>query len=371
VVGGRLRYLLPGVLVTLLSLAGACIESPPSGHGGPLVRPGTALPLPAPGVRVPRGYHANLFVAPGQEIRTPTALAFGPDGRLYVTELTGDIKAVSDADGDGVADRVEVFARGFASPLGLAFRGNDLYVSSHNRITQLRDDRTGRLGTDARIVVADMQVRGQHQNNHLALGPDGKLYVGVGSTNNRGPQPHRYNASILQVDPTTGDVLVFATGLRNAYGLAFDPRGNLWATDNGWDPPEDVEAPDELNLIVAGADYGFPRVAGRPPPGDGSRAPEALFPSHAAVTGIVFYDADLMPELRGSAFVTYWGPQDRADETLQKLVRLEFGPDGVAVGDFAVGPGMERPIATAVGPSGHLFVADFHSGKIIRIGPSS
>ncbi len=370
VVRERRRYLLPGALAALLSLAGACLQSPLSDRN-PLAVPAAAALPPAPGVRVPAGYHANLFVAPGKEIRTPTALAFGPDGRLYVTELTGDIKAISDENGDGVADRVQVFARGFASPLGLVFVGNDLFVSSHNKVTRLRDERTGRLGADARIVVADMQVSGQHQNNHLALGPDGKLYVGVGSVNNRGPQPHANNASIVRVDPQSGELRVFASGLRNPFGVAFDSQGNLWATDNGWDPPEEAEAPDELNRIVAGADYGFPRVAGRPPSGDPSRAPEALFPPHAAVTGIVFYDADLMPELRGNAFVTFWGPQDRADETLQKLVRVEFGADGPAVVDFAVGPGMERPIAVAVGPTGHLFVADFHSGKIIRVGPKT
>lgn len=365
------RHLLSAGLATVLSLAAAaCLGSPSardSSAPAPLAPP---LPPAAPGIRVPHGYHASLFVLPGKDVRTPTALAFGPDGRLYVTELTGNIKAIGDTDGDGVADGVEVFARGFASPLGLVFVGNDLYVSSHNRITRLRDERTGRLGTDARIVVADMQARGQHQNNHLAIGPDGKLYVGVGSINNRGPQPHPYNASILQADPATGELQVFATGLRNAFGLAFDARGDLWATDNGWDPPEEAEAPDELNRIEAGADYGFPRVAGRPPPGDPSRPPQALFPAHAAATGIVFYDAELMAELRGSAFVTFWGPQDRLDETIQKVVRVELGPDGPMVSDFAVGPGLERPIAVAVGPTGHLYVADFHSGKIIRIGPS-
>lgn len=328
-------------------------------------------PPAAPDVRVPRGYLANLFVPPGQGVIAPTALAFGPDGRLYVSELTGMIKAISDPNRDGTGERIEVFATGFASPLGLAFAGNDLFVSSNNRLTRLRNERTGAIGTDPTVIAPDLHAQGQHQNDHVAIGPDGKVYVAVGSVNNRGPQPHPYNASLLQVDPQNGEIQIVATGLRNAYGIAFDPQGTLWATDNGWDPPEDPLAPDELDRIAVGADYGFPRIAGQAPRGDPSRSPEALLPAHGAVTGLVFYNADLMPEFRGNAFVTLWGPQDRRDDSLQKVVRVEFGADGAVVSDFAIGPGMERPIAVTVGPTGHLFVADFHSGKIIRIGPKS
>ena len=360
----------PTVTSTIASAAATATQTPAA------VRLGAPPTCVGDGAfHVASGYSSTPFVS---GLGNLTSLAFGPDGRLYVAELGGNIIAAEDLDHDGRADRHWTYAGGFFSPLGLAFRGSELYVSSHNRITVL-SARTGDVADDARVIIADLHATGQHQNNGIAFGPDGKLYITHGSSTNDQPPSHPFEATILQANPDGSDLRVYATGLRNPYDLAFDRQGRLFATDNGIDSDTDPFVPDELNLIVEGAFYGFPWVSGVPKAAQQaerpSRSPVALLPDHASADGLAFHDADPASPLYGDLFIAYWGPQFVPEypcsPNTSRLVRvrLEDGPQGgkATVSDFAFG--FRNALDVTVGPDGAIYVADF-AGTVYRIARS-
>ncbi|MEP7358846.1 MAG: PQQ-dependent sugar dehydrogenase, partial [Anaerolineales bacterium] len=208
---------------------------------------------------------ADISAPPGVRVSawatgltSPTALRFGPDGRLYVSQVDGQIIALADRDGDGSAEERAVFASGLNSPLGLAFAGSDLFVGRHGGITRLRDT-DGDGAADEQVSLVEGLPALRHQTDGLAFGPDGRLYIGQGSTSDRGETGRLdLEASILVVNPDGSGLRAFATGTRNPYGLAFMPgTGLLFASDNGRDVPASG-VPDELNQIVDGGRYGWP-----------------------------------------------------------------------------------------------------------------
>ena len=100
---------------------------------------------------------------------------------------------------------------------------------------------------------------GLHATNGLAVGPDGRLYIALGSTCNDCLERNASSASVLVFDPETSLLSIYASGLRNPFGLVFDPNGTLWATDQGSQRPS--ASPDELNVVREGAHYGLPYCA--------------------------------------------------------------------------------------------------------------
>src|SRR5664279_3508179 len=134
----------------------------------------------------------------------------------------------------------------------MAFYHNVLYVSDGGRISTVTDSNgDGTLDTITPIVegLATQQWT-YHSNNGIAFGPDGKLYVGIGSTTDHGPLQAKYEASILRMNPDGSDLETFATGFRNPYDLVFSPKGDLFTSDNSPDaldatlpylPPEEID----------------------------------------------------------------------------------------------------------------------------------
>lgn len=148
-------------------------------------------------------------------------MAFDPDGRLYIAELGGRILV----DNGGAWQRV---AAGLAQPLGLAFRGADLYVFWQGGVSVLEGVGEGAI-RGQRDIISGLPF-GRHQNNGLAFGPDGKLYMGVGSTCDACVERDPRSATIMRFNADGSGGGVFARGLRNVCDLAFQPAdGNLWA----------------------------------------------------------------------------------------------------------------------------------------------
>src|SRR5262245_34801644 len=204
---------------------------------------------------------ADVTAPPGVKVAVwatglsnPTAMTFGPDGRLYVAELGGQVLALAAA-----ADKTRMtFATGLESPLGLAFYNADLYVGRRGGVTRLTDT-NGDGVADQTVTVLDGLPALRHQTDGLAFGPDGRLYIGQGTTSDRGETGIvKLEGSILVAERDGSGLRVFASGTRNPYGVAFLPGAStLFAVDNGRDVPASG-VPDELNQIIDGGNYGWP-----------------------------------------------------------------------------------------------------------------
>jgi glucose/arabinose dehydrogenase len=317
-------------------------------------------------MEVPRGFRAEVY-ATGLE--HPTAMAFGPDGRLYVSEDVGRVVHVR----PGTAAPA-VVATGFEVPLGLAWRGRDLYVSSRGRLDRLRVER-GRA-VARRAVVTDLPF-GLHQQDNVVIGPDDRLYFGSGSTCDACAESDPRSATVLTVKPDGSDLRVFSTGVRNPFGLAFQPgTGRLFVSVNGRDDLPDKNGPEPAETIVIakeGQDFGWPdcwpSIRERRLVGDcgGVTRPVAYLEQHSSANGLAFYTGVSFPaEYRGNLFVALWGQYD-SEAHGRRVERLVLGPDGDARGIEPFVEGLPHPLALAVDSRGALLVADWEQGAIYRI----
>jgi glucose/arabinose dehydrogenase len=161
---------------------------------------------------------------------------------------------------------------------------------------------------------------------------------------------------------------IYATGLRNPYGLAFRPStGKLYGTDNGRDDYGN-SVPDELNLIVKGGNYGWPSCWGKSGGTHckGTIAPVGLFEPHSSADGITFYTGQTFPKrYRSDAFVAEWGDSVNGLGTGHIVKDVHFSGNRVTISTFATG--FANPLAVAIAPDSSLLVADYGTGDIWKI----
>jgi glucose/arabinose dehydrogenase len=323
---------------------------------------------PARKIRVPAGFRAEIF-ATGLE--RPTAMAYGPDGRLYVTEETGDVVSVRPR-----SNRTRTFASGFPTPLGLAWRGRTLYVSAQGQLQRMV--LRGGRAVERRAIVTGLPF-GRHQQDNVVVGADGRLYLGSGSTCDVCEEDDPRSATVLSVLPDGRGLRIVATGLRNPFGLAFQPgSGRLYATVNGQDNLPDPSAPEPAETLVVireGADYGWPRcwpsARRKRLMGDcaGVAEPAAYLETHSSADGLAFYTGDTFPaRYRRGVFVALWGQYDASDHG-RRVDFVQLSEEGRSpergVKPFATG--FDHPLALAVDLQGALLVSDWGRGVIYRI----
>lgn len=262
----------------------------------------------AQSLALPDGYRAERIVT---GLRSPTQMTFGPDGRLWVAQLaggenagTGQVVAVDITTGDQ-----EVLLRDLFKPTGLAVTETDLWALAGNRL--LRAPLMGAGVGEAEPVLRDLPNNGRSLGT-LTLTPDGALlFETSGALTPNGPQPGSGTLWSLDLDDLEPEPL--ATGLKGAYAHAFAADGTLYATELGDDPMDGSPPPDELNAIVPGADYGWPRCYGRQLPAENNggtaaecaetEAPLALFARGATPTSVA-----VSPFAPGELFVALWTP---------------------------------------------------------------
>ena len=342
----------------------------------------------APGfsdISVPPGFTINLFA---KDLNGPRFIRFGPDGALYVADRRSDrIVALIDADRDGVAESRRVFAEGLDNPHSLVSHQGAWYIGVPSGVIRLEDkDRDGLA--DKREVVIDDYPTGGHSTRTVEFLPDGRMVVSVGSSCNVCEETDRRRAAVVVYDGATGrGEKIFASGLRNAVGLALHPEtGELWATNNGRDLLGDDLPPEAVYIVREGADYGWPGCHngsiedpdfGGPGSCEGVAEPIINMQAHSAPLGLVFYTGESFPaEYRGDLFIAFHGSWNRSVPTGYKVVRLPLegsqpsGPlEDFATGwlDPASGKVSGRPVGLAVGPEGALYVSDDKAGMIYRI----
>jgi glucose/arabinose dehydrogenase len=217
-------------------------------------------------VQVPPGFEVQVFA---EGLDGPRFMAFGPDGVLYVADRqSGRIVMLPDEDGDGVADVVQVYADGLDNPHSLVFHEGAWYVGLRSGVIRLIDS-DGDGTADEREMIVNLPYNGSHSTKTVEFLPDGRMVVSVGSTCNVCEEEDPRRAAVLVYEDGSGaGEAIYASGLRNAVGLAINPEtGELWATNNGRDLMGDDVPPENVYIVREGVDYGWPgchRDHGRP-----------------------------------------------------------------------------------------------------------
>lgn len=352
------------------ALVAVTLDVPAALRTGPFARPQT--------LNVASGFRVQVFAG---GLAGPRLLAFDEHGVLHSTlTRAGAIVALPDRDGDGVADGVVTVHDGLDLPHGLAFRDGWLYVAETGRVIRLAGSADSLARPRRELVVDGLPSGGGHFTRTLGFGPDGGMYVSVGSSCNVCNEGDARRAALVRYDADGRGERLFARGLRNAVGFAWRPgTDELWATNNGRDWLGDDLPPETVNLVHDGDDFGWPRCHnGRlvDPEfgGDGACAgvagPRAELQAHAAPLGLTFYpNAD-------SIVVALHGSWNRGVPARPRLARVLLAPDGgSSVEDFVTGWQVAageasrwgRPVDVAVGPDGSLYVSDDLAGTIYRI----
>jgi glucose/arabinose dehydrogenase/mono/diheme cytochrome c family protein len=398
------------------------------------------------GITLPPGFCATVFA---DNIGHARHLVVAPNGVVYVNTWSGRyygndtpppggfLVALQDNDGDGQADATIRFggtlAQGAHGGTGIALHDGSLYAEVNDRIVRYALPKDGIAPTgSAETIVSGLPLTGDHPMHPFAIDAKGGLYVNSGSATNAcqvenrtagspGHQPCielETRAGIWRYDANrTGQQFSpaerFATGIRNAVGIAVDSSGlGLYATQHGRDQlhenwpslysqEQGANLPaEELLRLEQGADYGWPEcyfddtqnklVLAPEYGGDGGKKvgictdkkpPIAVFPAHWAPNAVLLYDGHQFPAAyQGGAFIAFHGSWNRAPLP-QGGYNVVFQPmaDGKLAGDYVVfadgfggtvkepGEAAHRPAGLALGPDGALYIAEDVRGRIWRV----
>ena len=301
-----------------------------------------------------------------------------------------------DADGDGVPEFRSIFLRNLSSPFGMSLVGGDLYVANTDALVRFPyttgDTAISVPGT--KVVDLPAGPINHHWTKNVIASSDGsRLYVTSGSNSNvaeNGMDNEVNRAAILEVDPATRQMRVFASGLRNPNGLAWQPEsGALWTTVNERDEIGSDLVPDYMTSVVDGGFYGWPysyfgqHVDERVQPPRPELVARALVPDyalgpHTASLGLVFYEGNLFPSsFRGGAFVGQHGSWNRKPRSGYKVIFVPFvggkpsGPPLDILTGFVdeQGHALGRPVGVAIDRAGALLVADDVGNTVWRVRP--
>ena len=367
------------------------------------------MPIAAPGLKV------NAFAA---GLKHPRWIHVLPNGDITVAEahfLPGSIRTVfdyamvstmkraaavgvspnriillRDRDGDGVAETREVFLDGLNQPFGMAQLGDTFYVGNADGVIAFpyaagmsRITASGRKLTEFKP--------GEHWTRSLLPSPDGlKLFIGVGSLSNIGDggmEAEEGRAAIYELDLASGRARIFASGLRNPVGLAWEPRtGALWTVVNERDGLGDETPPDYLTSVRDGGFYGWPycywgqtvddRVPQDPAAVAKAITPDYALGGHTASLGLCWLPAGTLPGFPEGMAIGQHGSWNRSTLSGYKVVFVPFvngrpaGPPrdiltGFLAPDERVSYG--RPVGVAIGPDGSVLVADDVGNVIWRV----
>jgi glucose/arabinose dehydrogenase len=366
----------------------------------PVATPGLKVNVFAAGLEHPRWIHVqpngDVLVAEALQVAGPIRSVF--DYAIHSTMKRAGALGISanritrlrDADGDGVAETREVFLDGLNQPFGMALVGDTFYVGNTDGVVAFpyaagatRISAPGRKLTEFKP--------GGHWTRSLLASPDGKkIFVGVGSLSNigdRGMAAEEGRAAIYELDLASGRSRIFAAGLRNPVGLAFEPQtGVLWTVVNERDGLGDETPPDYLTSVRDGGFYGWPycywgQTVDDRVPQDPALVAKALTPDyalggHTASLGLCWLPANTLPGFPDGMVIGQHGSWNRSKLSGYKVIFVPFangrpsGPSrdilsGFLAPDERVSYG--RPVGVTIGPDRSLLVADDVGDVIWRV----
>jgi glucose/arabinose dehydrogenase len=314
------------------------------------------------------------------------------------TPSANRITLLRDADRDGVAEVRATLLEGLNSPFGMALIGDQLYVANTDSIVRFPYKAGETRITAKGTKIADLPAgpRNHHWTKNLIASRDGrKLYATVGSNSNaaeNGLEAEEGRAAVYEIDLATGKKRLFAAGLRNPNGLAWEPgSGALWTVVNERDELGSDLVPDYLTSLSPGAFYGWPysyygahvdsRVKPqRPDLVARAKKPDFALGSHVAALGLAFGEGSaLPPPYRGGAFIGQHGSWNRDPPSGYNVVFVPFKdgrPSGLPIevlGGFldSRGAANGRPVGVALDAQGALLVADDVGNAIWRVSAAS
>lgn len=400
---------LPSPNQTLLPVVNIAPSKPWTAEAKPTVAAGLAVNAFATGLDHPRW----LYVLPNGDVLVAETNAPSKPGdnkgmkgwfmkRVMKEAGAGGpsanrITLLRDSQGDGIAEARNVFLQGLNSPFGMALVGNNLYVANTDGLVRFRyhtgDTQIKEPGV--KVIHLPAGSINHHWTKNVLANRDGsRLFVTVGSNSNvgdNGMENEVNRAAIWEVDPGTGNSRIFASGLRNPNGLAWQPEsGALWTTVNERDEIGNDLVPDYMTSVKDGAFYGWPysyygqhvdaRV--KPPKPDlvaKAIAPDYALGAHTASLGLVFYTGNLLPKrFSGGAFIGQHGSWNRKPRSGYKVIFVPFrdglpsGPPEDILTGFVNedGDALGRPVGVAVDRAGALLVADDVGNSVWRVTPS-
>lgn len=351
-------------------------------------------------LNVPAGFTVNVFA---EGLQQPRWLALTPDGDVLVTETRENrIQRLTDADGDGVAERKETFAtasNGLNIPFGMAVAKGSFFLGNTDEVLRFpfAAGQTALEGKGDRLATLPGGGYNQHWTRNVVASPDGnQLYVSVGSQSNVNEEnPPRASVQTMNLDGS--NQRTFASGLRNPVGLDFHPTtGDLYATVNERDGLGDDLVPDYFTRIQQNEFFGWPYAyltpknldprqttnqgtSKEPELASKTKTPDVLFQAHSAALGLQFYDGNTFPKrYQNGAFAAFRGSWNRSAGTGYKIVFIPFDESGRPSGgyeDFLTGFLVDpsgpttwgRPVGLLVMPDGSLLITEEANGVIYRV----
>jgi glucose/arabinose dehydrogenase len=308
------------------------------------------------------------------------------------------ITLLRDADGDGVAETRSAFLTGLNSPFGMALVGDVLYVADSDAVVRFpyHPGETRIAAPGVKVVDLPAGPINHHWTKNVIASPDGsKLYVAVGSNSNaaeNGIAAEEGRAAIWEVDPATGNHRVFASGLRNPVGMAWEPeKGALWAAVNERDELGSDLVPDYMTAVRDGGFYGWPysyygqHVDTRPKPPRPDLVARALVPDyalgpHTASLGLASSQGTALPDrFSHGMFVGQHGSWNRKPRSGYKVIFVPFAggvPSGEPIDVLTGfvkdnGDAMGRPVGVAIDRRGALLLADDVGNTVWRVTASA
>jgi glucose/arabinose dehydrogenase len=375
----------------------------------PQAAPGTEVTLFAGGLDHPRWLHVlpngDVLVAESNAPERPQAVPSRKGIRGWfqnramkkagaATPSANRITLLRDADGDGKAEQRSTFIANLNSPFGMALVGSDFYVANTDALVRFAyaEGATTVDSPGATVVALPAGPINHHWTKNVIASPDGsRLYVTVGSNSNVGEvgmDNEHERAAILEVDPVAGSYRVFASGLRNPNGLAWEPVTSLlWTAVNERDELGHNLVPDYMTSVQAGAFYGWPysyfgaHVDERVKPARPDLVASAVVPdyalgAHTASLGLAWSEGNtLPPAFTNGMFIGQHGSWNRKPPSGYKVLFVPFEA-GRPAGDArevltgflnAKGEAQGRPVGVAIDRRGALLVADDVGNAIWRV----
>ncbi len=350
-----------------------------------LVQPSYANDLALASIKLPLGFHISIYA---QAVPYARQLALAPDGTVFVGTRKNIVYALlHQSNNFDHASEVLTIAQNLNAPNGVAFYNGAIYVAETNKVLKFPNILHTLPKIPKSIIInSQLPEESWHGYRYIKFGSDGWLYMAIGMPCNICQMSNPIFGTIIRMHANGSDMQIYATGIRNSMGFAWDPISKqLWFTDNGRDWLGDNSPPDELNYAPqANMNFGFPYVYGnnipdpnfenKIPINDNFIPPAWNLPAHVAPLGMIFYTGHMFPKKYwNQIFIAEHGSWNRTQKIGYQIILVKVNNSkAISATPFATGwlQGQKfwgRPVDLLVLPDGSLLISDDEAGVIYRI----